>query len=102
MYVCSVDEGFPVITFQFDNSISLPVYPHNYLFEVRVSKRRCTVHFSLFILYSVPYNFHLQDTEFCIGWQTSGMQAKDGQELTLLGGIYTSMLSVADSRISET
>lgn len=64
-YNGNVDEGFPVITFQFDNSISLPVYPHNYLFEVR-------------------------DTEFCIGWQTSGMQAKDGQELTLLGDIALS------------
>lgn len=37
MHVCSIDEGFPVITFQFENSLPLPVYPHNYLFEVRVS-----------------------------------------------------------------
>lgn len=37
-YVCSVDDGFPVVNFQFKDSLSLPVYPHNYLFEVRVSK----------------------------------------------------------------
>ncbi|XP_057788841.1 aspartic proteinase 36-like [Salvia miltiorrhiza] len=64
-YTANIDEGFPVITFQFENSLSLPVYPHNYLFEVR-------------------------DTEYCIGWQVSGMQSKDGQELTLLGDIALS------------
>ena len=36
--VCSIDAAFPVVTFQFENSLSLQVYPHNYLFEVRVSK----------------------------------------------------------------
>ncbi|KAH6804827.1 Protein phosphatase 2C family protein [Perilla frutescens var. frutescens] len=64
-YTGNVDNGFPVITFQFDNSLTLPVYPHSYLFEVR-------------------------DTEYCIGWQRSGMQATDGQELTLLGDIALS------------
>ncbi|KAL6504008.1 hypothetical protein OROGR_025931 [Orobanche gracilis] len=30
------------------------------------------------------------DGEYCIGWQNSGMQTKDGQELTLLGDIALS------------
>lgn len=29
----------------------------------------------------------LQDNEYCIGWQNSGLQTKDGKEITLLGGI---------------
>ncbi|KAG6427628.1 hypothetical protein SASPL_111874 [Salvia splendens] len=64
-FTANIDAAFPVVTFQFENSLSLQVYPHNYLFEVR-------------------------DTEYCIGWQVSGMQSKDGQELTLLGDIALS------------
>ncbi|KAL3650114.1 hypothetical protein CASFOL_006517 [Castilleja foliolosa] len=60
-----VDDGFPVINFHFRDSLVLPVYAHDYLFEVR-------------------------DGEYCIGWQSSGMQTKDGQELTLLGDIALS------------
>ncbi|KAL0317575.1 UNVERIFIED_CONTAM: Aspartic proteinase-like protein 2 [Sesamum angustifolium] len=61
MVVC-VDDAFPVVIFHFENSLPLAVYPHDYLFEVR-------------------------DTEYCIGWQNSGMQTKDGREITLLGDI---------------
>ncbi|XP_019193699.1 PREDICTED: aspartic proteinase-like protein 2 isoform X2 [Ipomoea nil] len=61
-YNQNVDNGFPVITFVFQNSLKLTVHPHEYLFEV-------------------------QDGEWCIGWQNSGMQTKDGKEITLLGGI---------------
>ncbi|KAL0298468.1 UNVERIFIED_CONTAM: Aspartic proteinase-like protein 2 [Sesamum radiatum] len=57
-----VDDAFPVVIFHFENSLPLAVYPHDYLFEVR-------------------------DTEYCIGWQNSGMQTKDGREITLLGDI---------------
>ncbi|KAL6527065.1 hypothetical protein OROGR_016155 [Orobanche gracilis] len=64
-YSGNVDDGFPVINFRFKDSLSLPVDPHDYLFEVR-------------------------DGEYCIGWQNSGMQTKDGQELTLLGDIALS------------
>ncbi|KAL7148461.1 hypothetical protein ABFS83_06G179800 [Erythranthe nasuta] len=61
----NVDDGFPIINFHFEDSLTLPVHPHNYLFEVR-------------------------DDEYCIGWQASGMQTKDGGELTLLGDIALS------------
>ncbi|GFP90058.1 aspartic proteinase-like protein 2 [Phtheirospermum japonicum] len=64
-YSGNVDDGFPVINFRFRDSLALPVYAHDYLFEVR-------------------------DGEYCIGWQSSGMQTKDGQELTLLGDIALS------------
>lgn len=29
---CSLDDGFPAVTFYFENSLSLKVYPHDYLF----------------------------------------------------------------------
>ncbi|KAK4480189.1 hypothetical protein RD792_013251 [Penstemon davidsonii] len=64
-YKGNIDDGFPVVHFHFDDSLLLPVYPHDYLFEVR-------------------------DTEYCIGWQTNGMQTKDGKEMTLLGDIVLS------------
>ncbi|KAK6137832.1 hypothetical protein DH2020_028435 [Rehmannia glutinosa] len=35
-YSGNVDDGFPVVNFVFEDSLSLPVYPHNYLFEVRM------------------------------------------------------------------
>ena len=28
-----------------------------------------------------------QEFEWCIGWQNSGAQTKDGKDLTLLGGM---------------
>ncbi|XP_073122600.1 aspartic proteinase 36-like isoform X2 [Henckelia pumila] len=70
MFTCfyyseNVDDGFPVVTFHFDGGLALPVYPHDYLFEVR-------------------------DTEYCIGWQNSEMQTKDGKEITLLGDLALS------------
>lgn len=37
-YFCSIDAGFPVVNFHFEDSLVLPVSPHDYLFEVRVSK----------------------------------------------------------------
>ncbi|XP_016557164.1 aspartic proteinase 39 isoform X3 [Capsicum annuum] len=60
-----IDDGFPVVTFQFADSLSLKVYPHDYLFQV-------------------------SDNEWCIGWQDSGMQTKDGKEITLLGDLVLS------------
>ncbi|XP_051139999.1 aspartic proteinase 36-like [Andrographis paniculata] len=64
-YTENIDDGFPVVTFHFENSLSLPVYPHDYLFEVK-------------------------DNEYCIGWQNSGMQTRDGREITLLGDMVLS------------
>ncbi|KAM5569883.1 hypothetical protein ABKV19_017079 [Rosa sericea] len=39
-YSGSVDDGFPAVTFYFENSLSLKVYPHDYLFP-SVSIRNC-------------------------------------------------------------
>lgn len=35
--LCSIDDGFPVVKFHFEDSLTLTVYPHDYLFEVHVS-----------------------------------------------------------------
>ncbi|XP_019160791.1 PREDICTED: aspartic proteinase-like protein 2 isoform X1 [Ipomoea nil] len=61
----NVDDGFPVVTFTFKDSLKLTVYPHDYLFEVR-------------------------ENEYCFGWQNSGIQTKDGKEMTLLGDLVLS------------
>ncbi|PSR98115.1 Aspartic proteinase-like protein [Actinidia chinensis var. chinensis] len=60
----NVDDGFPAITFGFENSLSLTVYPREYLFQIR-------------------------DDVWCIGWQSSGI-SKDGKELNLLGDMVLS------------
>ncbi|KAH0913577.1 hypothetical protein HID58_036898 [Brassica napus] len=67
-YSGKVDEGFPNVTFHFENSVFLRVYPHDYLF---------------------PY-----EGMWCIGWQNSGMQSRDRRNMTLLGG--SSSIKVKD------
>ncbi|KAJ8542312.1 hypothetical protein K7X08_017178 [Anisodus acutangulus] len=64
-YSGKIDDGFPVVTFRFADSLSLTVYPHDYLFQIK-------------------------ETKWCIGWQDSGMQTKDGKEITLLGDLALS------------
>ncbi|KAI5648984.1 hypothetical protein M9H77_34989 [Catharanthus roseus] len=61
-YSGNVDDGFPAVTFHFEDSLSLTVYAHDYLFEVR-------------------------DNEWCVGWMNKGMQTRDGREITLLGDV---------------
>lgn len=61
----NVDEGFPTVTFHFENSLSLVVYPHDYLFP-------------------------LNKDQWCIGWQNGGLQSKNGEDLTLLGDMVLS------------
>ncbi|XP_057801632.1 aspartic proteinase 36-like isoform X1 [Salvia miltiorrhiza] len=61
----NVNDGFPVVNFHFEDSLVLPVHPSNYLFKIG-------------------------ENEYCIGWQNSGMQTKDGREITLLGDIVLS------------
>ncbi|KAF3493206.1 hypothetical protein DY000_02058184 [Brassica cretica] len=63
-YSGKVDEGFPNVTFHFENSVFLRVYPHDYLF---------------------PY-----EGMWCIGWQNSGMQSRDRRNMTLLGDLVLS------------
>ncbi|XP_077250239.1 aspartic proteinase 36-like isoform X4 [Tasmannia lanceolata] len=57
-----VDDGFPPITLHFEKSLSLTVYPHEYLFQMS------------------------EDT-WCVGWQNS---RKDGKDMTLLGDLVLS------------
>ncbi|XP_010241480.1 PREDICTED: aspartic proteinase-like protein 2 [Nelumbo nucifera] len=64
-YIGSVDDGFPVVTLRFENSLPLVVYPHDYLFQIR-------------------------EDAWCVGWQNSGLQSKDGKDMTLLGDIVLS------------
>ncbi|PON37795.1 Aspartic peptidase [Parasponia andersonii] len=63
-YSESVDDAFPPVTFYFENSLSLKVYPREYLF---------------------PF-----EGMWCIGWQNSGMQSSDRKNLTLLGDLVLS------------
>ncbi|CAA6667956.1 unnamed protein product [Spirodela intermedia] len=60
-----VDDGFPIVTLHFENSLSLRVYPHDYLFQSRVNV-------------------------WCIGWQNSGVQSRDGKDTTILGDLVLS------------
>ncbi|XP_022933920.1 aspartic proteinase-like protein 2 isoform X2 [Cucurbita moschata] len=58
----NVDDGFPLVTLLFVESLTLIVYPHEYLFQIR-------------------------DDMWCVGWQNSGTQSRDGREVTLLGDL---------------
>ncbi|KAL2325271.1 hypothetical protein Fmac_024329 [Flemingia macrophylla] len=64
-YTGNVDHGFPVVKLNFEDSLSLPVYPHDYLFQFRGSV-------------------------WCIGWQKSVEQTKNGKDMTLLGDLVLS------------
>ncbi|XWS22248.1 hypothetical protein CRYUN_Cryun29cG0018200 [Craigia yunnanensis] len=63
-YSESLDEGFPNVTFHFENSVVLKVYPHDYLFSF--------------------------NGLWCIGWQNSRMQSRDRKNMTLLGDLVLS------------
>ncbi|CAJ2633400.1 aspartic proteinase 36 isoform X2 [Trifolium pratense] len=63
-YTENLDEGFPVIKFHFEG-LSLTAFPHDYLF-----------------LY--------KEDMYCIGWQKSNTQTKDGKDLILLGDLVLS------------
>ncbi|XP_073117886.1 aspartic proteinase 36 isoform X3 [Elaeis guineensis] len=60
-----VDDGFPDVVFHFENSLSLNVYPHDYLFQN-------------------------EDDVYCVGWQNGGIQSKDGKDVFLLGDLVLS------------
>lgn len=36
VFLCSVDDKFPKITFHFENDLTLDVYPYDYLLEYEV------------------------------------------------------------------
>ncbi|KAB2085623.1 hypothetical protein ERO13_A05G392900v2 [Gossypium hirsutum] len=61
----SVDSGFPVVKFHFEDSLVLTVFPHEYTFQIR-------------------------EDIWCFGWQNSGVQSKDGKDMILLGDLVLS------------
>ncbi|XP_073007789.1 aspartic proteinase 36-like [Typha latifolia] len=61
-YTGSVDDGFPEVIFHFENSLSLNVYPHDYLFQN-------------------------EGNVYCVGFQNGGIQSKDGKDVVLLGDL---------------
>ncbi|KAH9621442.1 hypothetical protein KSS87_016141 [Heliosperma pusillum] len=63
-YTDSLDDGFPSVTFLFQNNLSMTVYPREYFFPV--------------------------DDLWCVGWQNSAMQSRDKMNLTLLGDLVLS------------
>ncbi|KAK2361786.1 Eukaryotic aspartyl protease family protein [Trifolium repens] len=63
-YTDNLDKGFPVIKFHFEG-LSLTAFPHDYLFSYK-------------------------DDMYCIGWQKSNTQTKDGKDLILLGDLVLS------------
>ncbi|KAG9133085.1 hypothetical protein Leryth_018649 [Lithospermum erythrorhizon] len=63
-YSKDVDDGFPVVSFHFENSAILKAYPHDYLFKY--------------------------DDLYCFGWQNKAVQTSSGEEVTLLGDLVLS------------
>ncbi|XP_076884884.1 aspartic proteinase 36-like [Bidens hawaiensis] len=63
-YSGSVDDGFPAVTFYFENSLSLKVYPHDYLFVV--------------------------EDFLCFGWQNNGLDSSSTMDTILLGDLVLS------------
>ncbi|CAI0376203.1 unnamed protein product [Linum tenue] len=64
-YNGKVDDGFPVVKLHFEDDLNLAVHPHDYLFAIR-------------------------ENVWCFGWQDSGQQSKDGQDMFLLGDLVLS------------
>ncbi|CAM8994678.1 unnamed protein product [Rhodiola kirilowii] len=63
-YSDSIDDAFPNVTFHFDNSLYFNVQPHEYLFA--------------------------KEHMWCLGWQNSGNQTRDRQDMILLGDLVLS------------
>ncbi|XP_057515464.1 aspartic proteinase 36-like isoform X2 [Amaranthus tricolor] len=66
-YSGNIDNGFPHVTFHFANSLDLKVYPHEYFFPLGDG-----------------------DDKWCVGWMNSGLQSRDGKDVTILGDIVLS------------
>ncbi|KAL9260414.1 Aspartic proteinase 36-like protein, partial [Drosera capensis] len=76
-YTKDIDDGFPDVKLHFDNSLTMTVYPHEYLFEVR-------------------------SEVWCFGWQNSGLQSKDGKDVTLLGDLVLSNKLIVFDLVNQT
>ncbi|XP_038690226.1 aspartic proteinase 39-like isoform X2 [Tripterygium wilfordii] len=107
-YSGSVDDGFPNVTLHFENSVSLRVYPHDYLFYFKRKKKgknpghkvrhlrrgwekaRCMQLYPCIAKRLFLGIYKKKEGLWCIGWQNSGMQSKDRRNLTLLGDLVLS------------
>ncbi|XP_078153205.1 aspartic proteinase 36-like [Carex rostrata] len=63
-YTGNIDDGFPEVVFNFENNLTLHVYPHDYLFQ--------------------------NEEDYCFGFQNGGLQSKDGKDIFLLGDLVLS------------
>ncbi|KAJ3685337.1 hypothetical protein LUZ61_014501 [Rhynchospora tenuis] len=63
-YTGNIDDGFPEVVFNFENNLTLHVYPHDYLFQ--------------------------NEKDYCFGFQNGGLQSKDGKDIFLLGDLVLS------------
>ncbi|KAK7340377.1 hypothetical protein VNO77_21079 [Canavalia gladiata] len=64
-YTDNLDKGFPVVKFHFEEGLTLTAYPHDYMFLFK-------------------------DDMWCIGWQKSMTQTRDGRDIILLGDLVLS------------
>ncbi|KAH0862858.1 hypothetical protein HID58_080069, partial [Brassica napus] len=78
-FTSNTDKAFPVVNLHFEDSLKLTVYPHDYLFSLRVSQ------------YTPSY---FDEDMYCFGWQSGGMTTQDGSDVILLGG--SSSIKVKD------
>ncbi|CAJ1823347.1 unnamed protein product [Sphenostylis stenocarpa] len=61
----NIDKGFPIVKFTFEEGLTLTTYPQDYLFLFK-------------------------ENMWCVGWQKSMAQTKDGQDIILLGDLVLS------------
>ncbi|ESW11711.1 hypothetical protein PHAVU_008G053400 [Phaseolus vulgaris] len=61
----NIDKGFPTVKFTFEEGLTLTAYPHDYLFLFK-------------------------ENMWCVGWQKSMAQTKDGHDIILLGDLVLS------------
>ncbi|XP_074310686.1 aspartic proteinase 36-like [Silene latifolia] len=66
-YSENIDDGFPNIIFSFEDSLNMTIYPHEYFFRLDES-----------------------EDKWCLGWMNSGIQSRDGKDVTILGDIVLS------------
>ncbi|KAL9234866.1 hypothetical protein vseg_009684 [Gypsophila vaccaria] len=66
-YTENIDDGFPSIIFTFEESLTLTILPHEYFFPLDDGEQK-----------------------WCFGWMNSGMQTRDGKDITILGDIVLS------------
>ncbi|KNA09451.1 hypothetical protein SOVF_153530 [Spinacia oleracea] len=78
-YSGRIDDGFPYVTFHFENSLKLKVYPREYFFALDDG-----------------------DNKWCMGWMNSALQSRDGKDVTILGDIALSGKVVFYDLVNQT